>query len=412
MPPLYIGEIALFLGVLVVARSGYGLAMLASLPSILLVLLISLVTIRTIPYFGIYGMDAARDSVVATYGIFSFVIICLLLEKPDRIIRVLNLYGVFVAVYCFYAFLYFTLAYLGYLSRYGPNFPGTQIPFLSLRPGESASHLAGAAVFALLGLCRVGWTWAIAMFFSISIISISRGAMLACILPIMLAAFASHQKRRFGIALCLGGVLFALAYSADVSVSLPGGRSIGPAQMVSGIESILGYSETANLDGTKRFRLNWWDTIINYTFNGPYFWTGKGFGVSLAEVDGFLVGLELGGPPVRSPHNVNMTILARAGVPGLFIWLSTCLAWFFILFYNMIIARHRGELAWANIFLWVSSYGAAILIDALFDVALEGPMLGIWFWCIFGFGIAATMIYRAGAKIEFGHSASYHQARH
>ena len=33
-------------------------------------------------------------------------------------------------------------------------------------------------------------------------------------------------------------------------------------------------------------------------------------------------------------------------------------------------------------------------IDASFDVALEGPMVGIWFWCLFGFGIASSMIYR------------------
>ena len=37
----------------------------------------------------------------------------------------------------------------------------------------------------------------------------------------------------------------------------------------------------------------------------------------------------------------------------------------------------------------------AIIIDATFDVALEGPMLGIWFWCLVGFGIGSVMIYRA-----------------
>ena len=35
------------------------------------------------------------------------------------------------------------------------------------------------------------------------------------------------------------------------------------------------------------------------------------------------------------------------------------------------------------------------MIDASFDVALEGPMLGIWFWSLFGLGIASTMVYRA-----------------
>ncbi len=26
---------------------------------------------------------------------------------------------------------------------------------------------------------------------------------------------------------------------------------------------------------------------------------------------------------------------------------------------------------------------------------IEGPMQGIWFWCLFGFGIGSVMIYRA-----------------
>jgi hypothetical protein len=28
-------------------------------------------------------------------------------------------------------------------------------------------------------------------------------------------------------------------------------------------------------------------------------------------------------------------------------------------------------------------------VNASFDVYLEGPQAGIWFWCVFGFGIAA-----------------------
>jgi hypothetical protein len=49
---------------------------------------------------------------------------------------------------------------------------------------------------------------------------------------------------------------------------------------------------------------------------------------------------------------------------------------------------------WAHLVLWVACYGLAIVIDASFDVAIEGPMLGIWFWSLFGFGIASTMVYR------------------
>ncbi len=52
----------------------------------------------------------------------------------------------------------------------------------------------------------------------------------------------------------------------------------------------------------------------------------------------------------------------------------------------MLTARHRRQPLWANMFLVVICYELAILINASFDVALEGPMQGIWFWCLFGFG--------------------------
>jgi len=164
--------------------------------------------------------------------------------------------------------------------------------------------------------------------------------------------------------------------------------------MVNNLESIVGNSDAANLDGTKAWRLRWWNAIIDYTFRGPYFWTGKGFGMGLAEADGFVVGLETGGPMVRSPHNVHLTLLARIGVPGFVLWLATLLAWFGMLFHALLRARLRGDAAWAKIFVWVICYGLAMIIDASFDVALEGPMLGIWFWSLFGFGIGASMIYR------------------
>jgi hypothetical protein len=116
--------------------------------------------------------------------------------------------------------------------------------------------------------------------------------------------------------------------------------------------------------------------------------------MSLAEVDGFVVGTELGGPLLRSPHNAHFTILARSGVPGLVLWALTVLAWFGMLGRHIFLARMRGDLRWSNLFLWIACYGLSIIIDASFDVALEGPMIGIWFWNIFGLGIAATMIYR------------------
>ena len=40
--------------------------------------------------------------------------------------------------------------------------------------------------------------------------------------------------------------------------------------------------------------------------------------------------------------------------------------------------------------LWILAYWTALLVNGSFDVYLEGPQGGIWFWCIFGLGIAAV----------------------
>ena len=60
---------------------------------------------------------------------------------------------------------------------------------------------------------------------------------------------------------------------------------------------------------------------------------------------------------------------------------------------SFIVARLRGDERWSGLFLFVGCYVTAILINASFDVTLEGPMQ-IWFWCLFGLGIGSVMIYR------------------
>jgi hypothetical protein len=44
--------------------------------------------------------------------------------------------------------------------------------------------------------------------------------------------------------------------------------------------------------------------------------------------------------------------------------------------------------------LFLGCYWAAFLINATFDVFLEGPMGGIWFWSVFGTGIACLWMYK------------------
>jgi hypothetical protein len=67
-------------------------------------------------------------------------------------------------------------------------------------------------------------------------------------------------------------------------------------------------------------------------------------------------------------------------------------AWTLVAAYRA--SRQRGETEWAAIFAFFIAYWAAFMTNAMFDVFLEGPMGGIWFWTLFGAGCAAAYIYR------------------
>jgi O-antigen ligase len=183
----------------------------------------------------------------------------------------------------------------------------------------------------------------------------------------------------------LGSVFFLSNVSIDVGLE----RKISARQLVANILSIQDSKQDLSLSGTREWRLEWWGDIVNYTVFGKYRWTGKGFGVNLADDDGYQFG-NREYVPNRSPHNVQMTILARAGVPGLLLWVALQAAFVLTLVNAYRRARRAGWDWWARANLWILAYWIALLVNGTFDVYLEGPQGGIWFWCIFGFGIAAV----------------------
>jgi len=391
--PLFIGEMVLALGLLVFLRSGCWIAALTSVPSLVLVVLAGWTLFRTVPYIGVYGIDALRDSVLVFYCLFAYIIVALIIENPSRLLRI---------IYCYSGFAWFfglcggMLIAMMQLEGAIPNWP-SGVPVLAVRSGEIAVHLAGAAIFVLLGLrrpCSPGWM--LMLLIGMMAVTASRGAMLACATSIGVAAILGGKFLRFLPFLFLAAFLFIFTYLTDFNVAI-GGRSLGPEQIIHNLESIFGTSTVGNLDDTKLWRLRWWEQIQDYTLHGPYFWTGKGFGISLAEADGFS-GAE--DPPLRSPHSAHLSFLARAGVPGLVLWLLTLATWYVVLMKSMFLARGRGDAYWANLFLWIGCYVFAVIVHSSFDVALEGPMIGIWFWALYGLGIASVMVYRTKLRLR------------
>src|SRR5262249_24291143 len=153
------------------------------------------------------------------------------------------------------------------------------------------------------------------------------------------------------------------------SPSSTANRSISPQQIVYNVIcSVTDYDNNEQGESTKTWRLKWWNIVYEDTLFGPNFWTGRGFGLNLADADGFQDVEGRDRPKLRSPHSVHMTILARAGVPGLALWLAFLLSWFAAMLQALLTAQRRGQVEWSRLFLFVMFYGLAIIIDGTFDV--------------------------------------------
>jgi O-antigen ligase len=169
----------------------------------------------------------------------------------------------------------------------------------------------------------------------------------------------------------------------------PKGRPATLQQMLDNLLSIFGPSSDGGLEGSKQFRLAWWGKIVDYTVFGEYFWTGKGFGINLADADGFQSTLD---HSLRSPHNSEMTVLARMGVPGLLLWILVQGAFGIGLLRAILAYRRAGDARFAAIGALLFVYWIVMLVDTSFDPYLEGPQGGIWFWAVFGLGLVVMRI--------------------
>jgi hypothetical protein len=197
-----------------------------------------------------------------------------------------------------------------------------------------------------------------------------------------------------------GLILVLLMALFDVRFTPPGApRELSIDILSDGLLSVVQESDRTDLEGTKAWRLAWWRQIWSYTVNGSYFWMGKGYGINLADSDGFQVGTRE--EPLRSPHNSHLTFLARSGVPGFILWIALQAAWAISMLRAFVQAKKSGS-GWAGLFAWLLAYWLAFLIEAGFDVSLEGPMAGIPFWTVFGVGWGSQLLVRANTAARRG----------
>jgi O-Antigen ligase len=400
LPPLYVGEITFLIGIAVFLRSGVLVASIATLPAVVLVATMMWVLVRTVPFLNVYGFDALRDSVIILYGGFAFVVIGLLLEDGRRIDTVIRYYRTALVVFPAISVGFWLTKYWG---EYVPKLYGLNVPVVEITASSVGTHLAGPAAFALVGFHKVSPLGVVIWMATLVMLAASnRGATLAALVPLAFALLMLGRLRLMLTIVAAGLTILAVLLAGEATfghyeeANQSVERPVSAHQIVANAKSIVGYSGHQT-EGTKKWRLDWWDVIINDTFHGPNFWTGRGFGLNIADADGFgdTVNTSNPRPLTRSPHNAFMTFLARAGVPGVVLWSLVLISWSGMMLRAMLVARARGHKQWTGLFLFITCYAMSIIINAAFDVTLEGPMQGIWFWCLFGFGIGSVMVYRA-----------------
>ncbi len=394
-PPLFAGELLLAIGCVALLTARRLGTLVSSRIGMCLAVFIAWQVICTVPYFGTYTVDTMRDSAIWGYSAFAWTTAALVVRLPGFVDCIVGRYRRFApwfAVLAPSAWLA-TLYLADVLPRIGES--GITVPLV--KGGDYCVHLAGALTFFVSGVAPIGPWFPLLIFGDVILGSTGRGGLLSFVAALSVIGLLRGRFKKVALVAISLVVLFAVMGLTDVHISVPGTtRELSLDQLTDGFNSLFGDSGRHDLEGTKNWRLSWWKEIVDYTFLGPYFWTGKGYGVNLADSDGFQVGTFE--EPLRSPHNSHLTLLARSGVPGFALWVSVQICWAASMLLSYRRAKRLGLSRWEALFAWVLAYWIAFEVCAAFDVFLEGPMAGIPFWSLFGLGWGAQILFDGRAR--------------
>ncbi|MBV8780280.1 MAG: O-antigen ligase family protein [Phycisphaerae bacterium] len=392
--PIFIGEFALVWGLFVLLRVP-GWTRLFQVRALWPLFALFLWGIaRTVPYISQYGVMALRDATVFGYGVFAIVVVALIQHRPERISRAIRRYASFIPPFLLLVTPLWAVLHRASLGL--PNLPwAPDVKLISMKEADVMVHLGGVIAFWIVGFSGpVSWRWLVLMLASVGMTGlVDRSGMVAYLFAAGLATLLRPRSIIPWRLLALIVVGVVALWVTQLHYEIPGGkgREISVDQIEENLLSVTGADMgSESLDSTKEWRVDWWSDIVDYTVHGPYRWTGKGFGINLADDDGYRLDEE---GTLRSPHSVHMTFLARAGVPGLLLWIGTQAAFLLGLINGFGRARREGSMVWQSLFIFLACYWGAFLLNASFDVFLEGPMGGIWFWSLYGMGIGAIWVH-------------------
>ena len=316
-------------------------------------------------------IDLIRDSFIFQYGWFVFILF-LFKHKLEQI------WGTLFFIYKWFPFV----ALLNFILQYFVPFfetvtPFGGIPILLYKNGDMGVQLLISTLLLLYTFEKKPLKWRVLLSLVIVLdflilASYSRSGIVAFLTSMLCFIYFNKDiqlQSRVRLLLKYLPIILLIVTPIYINIKVTEnfqGRSVGFEQIKNNFSSIVGGTTDATSENNVVWRLVWWAKIIDYSFSSPNFFIGKGLGMNLATDDDIIT-LD---DSLRSPHNFHLNIMARFGVLLFMIW-----TYFLIQILKPIFKK---QLEGKRLLIGCILLG--FLINASFDVFLEGPMGAFPFW--------------------------------
>jgi hypothetical protein len=320
-------------------------------------------------------IDLIRDSFIFQYGWFVFILF-LFKEKLEIIWETLFF------IYKWFPFV----ALLNFILQYFVPFfetvtPFGGIPILLYKNGDMGVQLLISTLLLLYSFENKTLKWRVILSLVIALdflilASYSRSGIVAFLASMLCFIYFNKDiqlQARVRLLIKYLPIILLIVTPIYINIKVAEnfqGRSVGFEQIKNNFSSIVGGTTDATSENNVVWRLVWWAKIIDYSLSSPNFFIGKGLGMNLATDDDIIT-LD---DSLRSPHNFHLNIMSRFGVLLFMIWMYFLIQLLSPLFKKQLQGKR----------LLIGCIMLAFLLNASFDVFLEGPMGAFPFWTWMG----------------------------
>ena len=369
---IYLVEALWLFGILLLLMDRKKVELIWNKTTKLILFFIAISCIYILRGFAKYDMiDLIRDSFIFQYGWFVFILF-LFKDKLEQVWE--SLFFIY-KWFPFVALLNFILQY--FVPFFETVAPFGGIPILLYKNGDMGVQLLISTLLLLYTFEKKPLKWRVLLSLVIALdflilASYSRSGIVSFLVSMLCFIYFNKDiqlQSRVRLLLKYLPIILLIVTPIYINIKVTEnfqGRSVGFEQIKNNFSSIVGGTTDATSEDNVVWRLVWWAKILDYSFSAPNFFIGKGLGMSLATDDDIITLDE----NLRSPHNFHLNIMARFGVLLFLIWTYFLVQILRPLFKKELIGKR----------LLIGCILLAFLINASFDVFLEGPMGAFPFW--------------------------------